>query len=166
MSSDDPDEAERQGLQDDVDTTLREGRMILPGVQTLFAFQLSVVFTERFQANTNLVEQIVHFVSLSIVACTIAVVLLPAAYHRRVHPGVSSRRFARFATSCLRAALALTTIGMGLNFYLVADVMFHRPPWSIVAGAAAMCIFATLWFIVPSLASAHRTTAEARAAGA
>ena len=79
MTTAEPDEAERQGLPDDVYTPLREGRMILPGVQT---------------------------------------------------------------------------------------PMFHRPAWSIVAGAAAMSLFATLWFIVPSLARAHRTPAEARAAGA
>lgn len=165
MSGPAPAEAERQCLQDDVDTTLREGRMILPGVQTLFAFQLTVVFTERFQASTSLVDQLVHFASLSIVATTIAVVLLPAAYHRCVHPGVSSRRFARFATSCLRVALALTTLGMGLNFYLVADVLFHRPPWSIAAGVAALLLFATLWFVVPSLARDHRTPEELAAAG-
>jgi predicted lysophospholipase L1 biosynthesis ABC-type transport system permease subunit len=155
-----PDEAERESVPDDVSTTLREGRMILPGVQTLFGFQLAVVFTDTFQKTTSFFDQAVHIASLCVVAMTIATLILPAAYHRRVMPGVVSRRFTCFATRCLKLSLAFMTVGMGLNFYLVTDIVFHRTPWSIVAAALASAFFVAMWFGLPSWAAAHRTPRE------
>lgn len=42
-------EVERPPLGDTVRNILEEARMILPGVQTLFGFQLIVVFNQRFE---------------------------------------------------------------------------------------------------------------------
>ena len=161
-----PNEAEKESVGGDVKTTLLEGRMILPGVQTLFGFQLSVLFTEHFQKNIGGVDQAIHFASLSVVGVTIVLVILPSAYHRRVMPGVASRRFARFATRCLKRSLALMTVGMGLNFYLITDVVFHRPLWSAFGGVLAFVIAASAWFALPNFARARRTPEERRASKA
>lgn len=162
----DPNEAERESVGSDVKTTLLEGRMILPGVQTLFGFQLSVLFTEHFQKNIGRVDQGIHFASLTLVALTIVAVILPAAYHRAVTPGVASRRFARFATRCLKISLALMTVGMGLNFYLITDIVFRRPLFSALAALVAFGVASGAWFALPAFARSRRTLEERRAATA
>ncbi len=161
-----PNEAEKQHVQDDVQTTLLEGRTILRGVQTLFGFQLSVLFTPFFQDKLSRLDQIVHFAALTVGALTIAVVIMPAAYHRRVNPGVASRRFTRFANQTLMVALALTTVAMSLNFYLITDVVFRETTLSWVAGAVAFSLFGGFWFVLPSVARAYRSPEELEAAKA
>ena len=156
-------EVERESVGADVKTTLLEGRMILPGVQTLFGFQLSVLFTEHFQKKLSRPDQLVHYTSLCIVGLTILVVILPAAYHRRVMPGVASRRFARFATRCLKISLLLMTLGMGLNFFLITDVVFESTVVSAIAAGIALLAASGLWFLLPSWSRKRRTVEERRA---
>ena len=50
----------RQSLGDQVNTIEQEARMVLPGIQTLFGFQLIAVFNQGFKANLSQVEQIIH----------------------------------------------------------------------------------------------------------
>jgi hypothetical protein len=57
---------------------IEEGRMVLPGIQALFGFQLIVVFSEQFR-QLEPGEQILHFVALVLVAVAIAVIMTPAA---------------------------------------------------------------------------------------
>ena len=161
-----PNEAEKEPVQDDVEMTFLEARTILPGVQTLFGFQLTVLFTPIFQDKLSRLDQIIHFASLALGALTIAVVIMPAAYHRRVNPGVASRRFTRFANRTLMISLALTALAMGLNFYLITDVVFRDSGLSWAGGAVAIGIFGGCWFLIPNVGRAYRTPEELAAAKA
>ena len=76
---------------------IEEARMVLPGIQALFGFQLIAVFNERFKQLPD-DEQRLHFAAIILIAVAIAVIMTPAAYHRQVEPGVRQRaiRQARF----------------------------------------------------------------------
>lgn len=58
-----------------------ELRIILPGVQVLFAFLLTVPFTNRF-ASVNNVQRSAYFVALIGAALAAALLISPAAFHR------------------------------------------------------------------------------------
>lgn len=60
--------------------------MILPGTQTLFGFQLIVVFNPCFQERLSPGEQYLHLLATMLVATATAMLIAPAAYHRRVEP--------------------------------------------------------------------------------
>src|SRR5688572_10992549 len=67
-------ERERESLPDETRAAIEEVRMVLPGMQALFGFQLIAVFNERFdQLSTSL--RLAHFGSLILVAIAIALVL-------------------------------------------------------------------------------------------
>src|SRR6478609_4363691 len=61
---------------------LDECRMVLPGIQALFGFQLIAIFNQRFADALPVLEQRLHFASLTLVALSIAIIMSPAAYHR------------------------------------------------------------------------------------
>ena len=60
---------------------IEEARMVLPGMQALFGFQLIAVFNERFKELTEN-ERFIHFNATVLVTIAIALIMTPAAYHR------------------------------------------------------------------------------------
>jgi hypothetical protein len=73
--------SEPKGLHDDARMTLDEARMILPGMQALFGFQLIAVFSDGFGRLADM-EQLAHLGSLLLVTISIALIMTPAAYDR------------------------------------------------------------------------------------
>jgi len=72
---------ERNSLKDQMRNTLEEARMVLPGIQALFGFQTVAVFNQRF-VELPAVVQNAHLVALLTVVAAIALVMMPAAWHR------------------------------------------------------------------------------------
>jgi hypothetical protein len=62
---------------------LEECRMVLPGIQALFGFQLIAVFNEGFGEKLSKGEQALHLVAILLVTAAIALVMAPAAVHRQ-----------------------------------------------------------------------------------
>src|SRR3977135_3353047 len=61
---------------------LEECRMVLPGIQALFGFQLIAVFSSGFSEKLSRPEQITHFVAITLIAIAVAIIMTPAALHR------------------------------------------------------------------------------------
>jgi hypothetical protein len=72
-----------------IEQMLTEARVILPGAQALFGFQLAIVFTRSF-SDLPAVSMIVHAASLLLVTLTVVLLMAPAAYHRLVNAGEAS----------------------------------------------------------------------------
>ena len=90
-----------QALQETVSNILEEARMILPGTQTLFGFQLIVVFNARFHEELSPLEEHVHLGATMLTALATAMLIAPAAYHRIAEPESVSRRFVALASRLL-----------------------------------------------------------------
>ncbi|MBC7465650.1 MAG: hypothetical protein H7256_06615 [Bdellovibrio sp.] len=52
--------------------------MLLPGIQTLFGFQLIAVFNQGFKSSLSESEQVVHLVSLLLIVISAVLVVAPA----------------------------------------------------------------------------------------
>jgi Family of unknown function (DUF6328) len=83
---------------------IEEARMVLPGIQALFGFQLIAVFNERFYSLPSF-EQALHYVALVLVGVAIAVIMTPAAYHRMVEQTTVSEFFVRLASWLIAVAM-------------------------------------------------------------
>src|SRR5678815_4408139 len=77
------DSSSNETLQSEIEHILEESRMVLPGMQALFGFQLIVVFNKEFREQLPLVAQWIHLSALLLVAVGIALIMAPAAYHRQ-----------------------------------------------------------------------------------
>ena len=64
---------------------IEECRMVLPGIQALFGFQMIAVFNQRFRELPGSL-QIVHLAATGLVALAAGLVMTPAAYHRTAEP--------------------------------------------------------------------------------
>ena len=143
------DEREEQSLGDSVRQMLEEARMILPGIQTLFGFQLIVVFNQRFQESLSGSEQRLHLAAMALVAVATGLVMAPAAYHRRAEPESISRRFVRLSTRLLAWSTYPLLAGIVVDFYLVATLITADDTLSLVLAALLFLVLALLWLVLP-----------------
>jgi len=142
-------EPQPQSLGDTVRQILEEARMMLPGVQTLFGFQLIVVFNQRFQDRLSPTEQRLHLVAMALIAIAGGLLMAPAAYHRRAEPESISRRFVRLSTRLLVWSTPPLLVGIVVDFYLVATLITADDTLSVVVAALLGLVLALLWLVLP-----------------
>ena len=74
-------EDKQQSLEARIVQALTELRVILPGAQALFGFQVSAVLTDAFET-LSATSKTVHLVSMGLVVVAIILLIAPASYHR------------------------------------------------------------------------------------
>ena len=140
---------EKIPLSEAVTHLLEECRMVLPGIQALFGFQLIVVFNPTFHEKLSLTERSFHLVAIGLIVIAIAMVMAPAAYHRQRDPQSISEEFVFIATRLLLYSMFPLMIALGLEFFLIARLITNSLALSIVLALVVMIIFSTLWFLLP-----------------
>ena len=129
---------------------LEECRMVLPGIQALFGFQLIAVFSQGFDKLTS-GEQQLHFLALFLVALAAALVMAPAAIHRQTQQRSVSERFIWLSSLLVLASMFPLALGMSLDVYLIARVVFGTPGIGLVFSAVLLALLILLWMVLPRL---------------
>ena len=106
---------------------LEECRMVLPGMQALFGFQLIAVMNEVFGRELSGAQQRVHLLALGLVAVAIALIMTPAAYHRQTNPREVTAKFVRLSTRLVLWSMLPLAAAICLDFYLVAWIVVRSP---------------------------------------
>jgi hypothetical protein len=127
---------------------IEEARMVLPGIQALFGFQLIAVFNERFK-QLAASEQSVHFAAAILVALAIALIMTPAAYHRQAERGTVSWFFVALASWLITIAMVPLMIGLCLEMYLLGNLVLGDSIASAWIAGLLLAIFTGLWFVFP-----------------
>jgi hypothetical protein len=123
---------------------LNELRIALPGVQILFAFLLTVPFTQRFPDLSGF-EVDVFFVTLLATVLSTGCLIAPSAAHRlRFHQG-DREWLVESANTLLIAGLGFLAIAMGAAFLLITHVLFDGARVWIYSAFVWVAILA-LWF--------------------
>jgi hypothetical protein len=126
---------------------LNELRVILPGVQFLFAFLLTVPFSQRFSQLDEL-ETGVFFVTLLCTAIATALLMAPSAQHRVLwREGVRERRLKLGNTITIVGLIFLVPAMVGAVF-VVSDFIFGLGAAVVVTLLLAL-FFAVIWFALP-----------------
>lgn len=141
-----------------VEMLLDECRMVLPGIQALFGFQLIAVFSQRFDAVLSAGEQLVHLVAIALGALAIVLVMTPAALHRR-SPTEVTATFVRVSTRLLLASMVPLALSLILDFYLVALIIAGEPAVAALT-AGLVLFFAAFWLVLPRAKGLQQTLAS------
>ncbi len=126
---------------------LNELRVVLPGVQALFAFLLIVPFNDRF-ADVTGVERIVYLVALLASALAGVLFITPPAFHRLRFRRHDKAQLLRIGNRCAIAGLAALAVAMVASFFLIAEVLFGTGVGIALAAVIAVPIV-VLWWVVP-----------------
>jgi hypothetical protein len=140
------DEAERKRDRQMLEL-LNELRVALPGVQILFAFLLTVAFTNRFTQLTKF-QGDVYYVTLIATALSAACLIAPSAAHRlRFHKG-EREWLVESANRLMIAGLVFLAIALTGSVLVITDLMFDGVRVWLYTGLVALCIVG-LWFLRP-----------------
>src|SRR6185369_12788754 len=87
-----------ESLEDAVQQPLDETRMVLPGLQAPFGFQLIAGFSERFGIDLDSTEQMLHLGAIALIGVAMALIMTPTAYHRQTNPSDVSQQLLKVAS--------------------------------------------------------------------
>lgn len=128
---------------------LEECRMVLPGIQALFGFQLIAVFSNTFSQTLSVLEQQMHLAALGLVAVAAALVMTPASIHRHIGPREVTDRFITISTRLLVVAMYPLAIGISTDFYLIARIILQSTEIALILAFLLFVTCSLLWFILP-----------------
>ena len=140
---------------------LDEARMVLPGIQALFGFQLIAVFSPGFADTLTLREQQLHLSAIALVALAVAFVMSPAAYHRQTGPREVTEAFVRVSTRLLLIGMWPLAIGICIDFYLVSRVILNSSVARWLA-TGLLVAFVGLWFVLPRIRRCRAASRSSR----
>ena len=139
---------EKEDMEKRAQNAVGEGRMIVPGIQALFGFQLIAVFNPRFpQLPSNL--QLLHFSALLLLATAIGLIMAPAAYHRIVEQSGVSKFFVQYSSSMIAASMLPLLLAITFDVYVLGHLVLENDQASFWVAAFLGALLAILWFILP-----------------
>jgi hypothetical protein len=144
-------EVESLSLAEAVRHLLEECRMVLPGVQALFGFQLIAVFSAGFEVQLSPFERRLHLLALAFVAMAGALVMAPAAYHRQTRPREVSAHFLALGGRLLLGSMIPLVAGIGIDFYLISRIIMESPAIAVILAILLTGFFASFWYLLPRM---------------
>ncbi|MDX3854545.1 DUF6328 family protein [Streptomyces sp. AK02-01A] len=134
---------------------IQEVRVAQTGVQIMFGFLLTVVFTPRFTTLPD-VDRTIYLVTVVLGAAATGALIGPVAFHRVVSGRRMKPRAVIWASRLTVTGLCLLLATLISALLLIMRVATHNHlvPW-IVAGIVAWYVLC--WFVLP-LWAGHRHT--------
>jgi hypothetical protein len=130
---------------------LEECRMVLPGIQALFGFQLIAVFNQGFTEKLSQIEQWFHLVSTVLTVFAVALVMTPAALHRQTDPMAVSRQFIQSSTILLLLGMFPLSPSICLEIYVVSRIVTGSVWLGVLIAAGLLLVFCFLWIVLPHI---------------
>ena len=152
---DEEDQSER--LDRELIELLNELRVMLPGVQVLFAFLLTVPFSERF-ASTTTRERVAYYVALAAGALCSILFITPSVYHRVQFRQHDNERLLRLGNAVVIAGTVVLGLGISSAVYFVTGYLVDDAV-GLVAGVTTFVILTIMWWGLPL--AARRATRRA-----
>lgn len=141
------DETEAERIDRNLTELLQELRVAGIGTSVLFAFLLSLPFTNRF-AGLGANQLRLYVGDLLLSALAIALMTAPVAHHRVVFRRHEKERVLQRANKMAIFGLAAAALSVSGSVLLILDVVYGGVIVAVLAALTA-ALFAVLWFVLP-----------------
>ena len=141
-------ESKEERLNRELIELLNELRVILPGVQVLFAFMLTVPFTNAFNRITETQRQ-VYFATFLLTLVATGLLIAPSAYHRLRWRQHDKEQMLRTSNRLSLSGMAFLGAALSGVVYVVTDVLFASAAVIAVVTAAAVAFLFWFWYGLP-----------------
>ena len=139
-------ETEKERLDRNLNEMLGGLRVIMPGVQVLFAFLLVVPFNQRFTAISEF-ERGLYFVTLLTTGIAMAFLMAPGTIHRLQFRTDDKEWIVFTSNRLVIVGFAVLALGVTSAFLLVT-LFVYSDALAIVATAVFGLVLVVLWFAV------------------
>jgi hypothetical protein len=146
-SGPEPDESPKERVDRELIELLNGLRVILPGVQVLLAFLLTVPFSSGFERASS-TNRIVYFITVLLTVAATGALTMPAAYHRIRFRQGDKEQMLRLSNTFAIAGLALLTVAMASVVFLITNVLYGMAA-AVPVGIVVFALLGFAWFAVP-----------------
>ena len=143
----DPDESPKERVDRELIELLNGLRVVLPGVQVLLAFLLTVPFSSGFKDATS-TDRIVYFVTVLLTVGATGALTMPAAYHRIRFRQGDKEQMLRLSNTFAIVGLVLLTLAMATVVFLITNVLYGVAA-AIPVSIVVLLVLGFSWFAVP-----------------
>jgi hypothetical protein len=140
-------ESEAQRLDRNFVELLQELRVAQTGVQILFAFLLTLAFTERFGAVTDF-QRGLYYGTLVASAMATSLLIAPVSLHRLLFRRHQKRRVVEAANRLALGGLVALWMALVGVLWFITDVLYGHGPGA-AAAVLSLLWFGALWFALP-----------------
>jgi len=126
---------------------LQELRVAQTGIQILFAFLLTLPFSNGFP-RTTAYQRDVYLVALLSAAAATALIIAPVAFHRALFRQGRKPELVRFAHAVATGGLFFLLIAMVSSVLLITDFILSRGLSLLLSGLTA-AFFLAYWVVFP-----------------
>jgi hypothetical protein len=154
-------EDKQQSLEARIVQALTELRVILPGAQALFGFQVTAVLTDEFGRLPE-ASRYVHLASIAVVAVAVIMLIAPASYHRIAARGNAEEGVLNYAVRMMLPAEGLIAAGLVGDAYVTVGIISRNEAAAIGIAIAAFAVFGALLYVAPLLARGRRARGNGR----
>ena len=152
--SEDQRTAHRTSLTPRIESMLTEARVLLPGAQALFGFQMAILFTERF-GDLSQAQQLVHAASLCCIVLAVILLMAPATFHRIAFGSENTEEFFRLGSAFVIASAVPLALGISADLYVASSLALGNMAVGAAAGLCGLVALTSLWFVRPLLLRAR-----------
>lgn len=149
VAADGRDETEVERADRNFTELLQELRVAQTGVQILFAFLLTLPFTQRFEKLGG-DDRSVYLGTLLATALATACLIAPVSHHRILFRRRRKPEIVDTANKLAQAGLAFLLIAVGGAVYLVFDFVIGAGIAGLITGVLAVW-FILIWYVQPLL---------------
>ena len=135
-------------LETQVDQLLTEARIIIPGVQALLGFQLTVTLTQAF-AQLPAEAKLAHIAALCCMGLAVVLLMAPASIHRIAFSGQDDPDFIAMGSVFVIVAPLPLALGIALDAYVAAGRALSSPTAALVLALVSLVVLIGLWYVFP-----------------
>ena len=140
-------ESELERADRNLNELLQELRVALPGVQVLFAFLLTVPFSQGFTQLTD-GQRDLYFAVLLCTAISTALLIAPTAHHRLLFRMQDKEHLVVIANHYAIAGTLVLAIAICGAIFLISDLLFGLTA-TILFTALVAVVFSSVWYALP-----------------
>jgi hypothetical protein len=142
-----PDESAKERVDRELIEFLNEVRVVLPGVQVLFAFLLTLPFTGRFGSLDD-TQRVAYQIAFYATAFAAVLMISPTALHRLRFRRGDKENILLVSNRLILLGLVALAIGMVATVWLVSELLFEQGMGNAIA-VIALFVVLGLWFLLP-----------------
>jgi hypothetical protein len=131
-----------------IEQLLTEARLIIPGGQALFGFQLIAMLTPGFDRLPE-IAKVIHAAALCLVGLNVIIMMTPAALHRLSFGGEDSPRFFGLGSALVMTGPAFLAAGISAEIYVVFLKAVNSPQAAITASIVSITALSGFWYVWP-----------------
>ena len=140
-------ETELQRLDRNFGEILQELRVAQTGVQILFAFLLTLAFTQRF-TQISAFQHDLYIATLVLATFATGLLIAPVAYHRITFRRRMKPQLVSAANRMALGGLTFLMLALSSSLLFITDVVLDRGPALIVTAIGTLWLV-TFWYVIP-----------------